>query len=169
MHGGRIEARSEGKDRGATFIMEFPGATEPPSGTIDTADFSSSSAHAPAGASQAISLRLLLVEDHKPTAQVLSHLLERAGHQVIAVGNISGALAAAAANQFDLVVSDLGLPDGSGNDLMRNLRDAYGLRGIALSGYGMDEDIARSHESGFVAHLIKPVDFRQLERALRVH
>jgi PAS domain S-box-containing protein len=169
MHGGRILARSEGKDRGAAFIMEFPEATESPSGTIDSADSASHSISGQTGISKGVSLRLLLVEDHKPTAQVLSHLLERAGHRVVAANNISGALAAASANEFDIVVSDLGLPDGSGNDLMRRLRDAHGLRGIALSGYGMDEDIARSHESGFVAHLIKPVDFHQLERALKLH
>jgi CheY-like chemotaxis protein len=77
------------------------------------------------------------------------------------------ALAAAAGRPIDIVISDLGLPDGTGNELMQQLRDTYGLSGIALSGYGMDEDIARSRESGFVAHLIKPVDFHQLERTLR--
>ena len=62
---------------------------------------------------------------------------------------------------------DLGLPDGTGTDLMRELRETHGLRGIALSGYGMEEDIARAREAGFVSHLTKPVDFQQLERALR--
>jgi len=168
MHGGRIQAKSDGKNRGSTFIMEFPGATEPPGGTIDSAGCSSPSLPHPPEISQGTGLRLLLVEDHKPTAQVLSHLLARAGHQVVSAGNITDALAAAAANKFDMVVSDLGLPDGSGNELMEQLRDKHGLRGIALSGYGMDEDIARSHDSGFVAHLIKPVDFHQLERVLKV-
>jgi PAS domain S-box-containing protein len=169
MHGGRIQARSEGKDRGAIFIVEFPEAMEPPGGAIESADSIARSLSGAPGVSKPANLRLLLVEDHKATAQVLSQLLERAGHQVFAVSNIADALDAVAANPFDIVVSDLGLPDGSGNDLMRKLRDAYGLRGIALSGYGMDEDIARSHEAGFVAHLIKPVDFHQLERALRLH
>ena len=168
MHGGRILAKSEGMDRGSTFVMEFPGATEPPVGTIDSPNPPLPSMPRPLEISQAIALRILLVEDHKPTAEVLSHLLERAGHRVVSANTIFDALAAAAANQFDIVVSDLGLPDGSGNDLMRQLSDTYGLRGIALSGYGMDEDIARSHESGFVAHFIKPIDFHHLERALKL-
>jgi CheY-like chemotaxis protein len=76
------------------------------------------------------------------------------------------ALAAAAVEKFDAVISDLGLPDGTGFELMEKLRARHGLRGIALSGYGMDEDVRRSEEAGFSAHLTKPIDFAQLERAL---
>jgi DNA-binding response OmpR family regulator len=65
------------------------------------------------------------------------------------------------------VVSDLGLPDGDGLDLMRQLRDQYGLRGIALSGYGHDQDIRESREAGFIEHLVKPIDFARLEAAVR--
>ena len=68
--------------------------------------------------------------------------------------------------RFDAVISDLGLPDGTGYELMETLRAAHGLRGIALSGYGMDDDLRRSEEAGFSAHLTKPIDFAQLERAL---
>ena len=113
------------------------------------------------------SRRLLLVEDHDSTLQVLSQLLVRAGHQVTTAQTVTQALAAAATGTFDLVISDLGLPDGTGTELMEKLRDTYGLSGIALSGYGMEEDIARSLQSGFTAHLIKPVDLRQLLRALK--
>ena len=74
----------------------------------------------------------------------MSRLLIRAGHQVTPVGAIADALSAALSTHFDFVISDLGLPDGTGTELMQQLRDTYGLRGIALSGYGMDEDIARS-------------------------
>ena len=74
---------------------------------------------------------------------------------------------AAAHSAFDLVISDLGLPDGSGTELMTKLRSGYGLRGIALSGYGMEEDISRSLAAGFITHLTEPVDFGQLQRALR--
>ncbi len=70
---------------------------------------------------------------------------------------------------FDAVVSDLGLPDGTGMELMASLRDEHGLRGVALSGYGMEEDIRRSRSAGFVAHLVKPVRFEDLQRALRTH
>ena len=110
--------------------------------------------------------RLLVVEDHEATLQVLIRLLTAAGHSVIGVKTIAQALAAAAENAFDLVISDLGLPDGTGTELMKQLRDTYGLRGIALSGYGMNDDIARSLAAGFIAHLTKPVDFVHLQRAL---
>jgi CheY-like chemotaxis protein len=66
----------------------------------------------------------------------------------------------------DLVISDIGLPDGNGVDLMVQLTRDYGLRGIALSGYGMDADFARTKNAGFLAHLIKPVDFERLNRVL---
>jgi PAS domain S-box-containing protein len=169
LHGGEIHALSEGKDRGATFVVEIPGAMEPPAGAVELASpLLPNSPTLPAQAGNAPKLhRLLLVEDHDPTLQVLTRLLVRAGHQVIAVRNMAEALVAAAANKVDLVVSDLGLPDGTGTELMQQLRDTYGLRGIALSGYGMEEDIERSREAGFVTHLIKPVDFHQLERAMR--
>jgi CheY-like chemotaxis protein len=72
-----------------------------------------------------------------------------------------------AANQdFDLVISDIGLPDGNGIDLMNELTRDYGLRGIALSGYGMDEDLARTKNAGFIAHLVKPIDLDRLNRVL---
>jgi DNA-binding response OmpR family regulator len=69
-------------------------------------------------------------------------------------------------NRFDLLISDIGLPDGNGNDLMNELRENYGLRGIALTGYGTEEDIARGQTAGFVTHLIKPVRIQSLEYAL---
>jgi DNA-binding response OmpR family regulator len=65
------------------------------------------------------------------------------------------------------VVSDIGLPDGSGLDLMRELGQRWGLRGIALSGYGTEDDVRRSREAGFLQHLTKPVTPRALEAAIR--
>lgn len=111
-------------------------------------------------------LRLLLVEDHQSTLEVVSRLLTRAGHQVVTAGTLSEALSAAKKGSFDVVISDLGLPDGTGNELMRILSARYGLRGIALSGYGADEDVRQSRHAGFAAHLTKPVNFQQLQRAL---
>ncbi len=154
---------------GATFIIEFPNASIPPvgfahSGSASAAgtSFSDPPARHP--------LRLLLVEDHLPTLQVLSNLLTRDGHQVVAVGTVAEALAAAATETFQLVISDLGLPDGTGNQMMEKLRAEHGLKGIALTGYGMDEDIQRSRAAGFVTHLVKPVHMTELRRALaQVH
>ncbi len=93
--------------------------------------------------------RILLVEDHEQTRLTLVQLLERRGHTVSAVGNIAAAKEAAAAGVFDLVISDLGLPDGDGYELMAELSTALRLPGIALSGYGMDDDIARSRKAVF--------------------
>jgi CheY-like chemotaxis protein len=106
------------------------------------------------------------VEDHEATLAVLTRLLRRSGHHVTPATSVRAGLAAAEGARFDLVISDLGLPDGTGLELMAKLRDHHSLRGIALSGYGMDEDIRRSHDAGFRAHLTKPIDYAQVERAL---
>ena len=110
--------------------------------------------------------KVLLVEDHADTAQAARELLTDISCQVVAAGSLAEALEAAGVNTFDLVLSDLGLPDGSGLDLMRDLRDRYGLRGIALTGFGMEEDIRRSREAGFVDHLVKPITFDRLASAV---
>ncbi len=168
LHGGSIRAESSGLGEGATFHVELP-VTETPPGALPEIDGQ------PAGRTggdshrdraPAAPLRLLLVEDHQSTLDVLAHLLTRAGHRVTTAVSVSGALKLAGADRFDAVISDLGLPDGTGFELMEKLHAAHGLRGIALSGYGMDEDLRRSHEAGFGAHLTKPIDFARLERAL---
>jgi CheY-like chemotaxis protein len=112
-------------------------------------------------------MSLLVVDDHPPTLQVLERLLTRDGHRVVVASSIAAARSAAAAQPFDAVISDLGLPDGSGVVLMSELRDRYHMHGIVLSGYGMEEDVRRSREAGFSAHLVKPVDISDLRRALR--
>ncbi len=167
LHQGRIWAESDGVHRGSTFVAEFPGAILPPRPVAeqDEAAFRDELLKS-AGITPKTSCRLLLVEDHQPTRQVVASLLTRAGYQVVAAGTVAEALAAAAAGNFDLVISDLGLPDGTGIQLMEKLRDEHGLRGIALSGYGMKEDIARTRQAGFVAHLVKPVRMADLHKAL---
>ncbi len=79
---------------------------------------------------------------------------------------VAAALELADREKFDLVISDLGLPDGTGTELMAQLHERHGLRGIALSGYGMEQDMERTRGAGFIMHLVKPVDFQQLRRAL---
>jgi CheY-like chemotaxis protein len=97
----------------------------------------------------------------------MRRLLEAEGHQVQTAGDVATALELAAQYSFDLLLSDLGLPDGSGVDLMRTLRGrGRTLPGIALSGYGQEEDIRRSKEAGFAAHLTKPTSSDQLARAI---
>ena len=110
--------------------------------------------------------RILLVDDHLDTLEIMGLLLRNSSYEVHEAGDVRSALAAAGEHRFDLVVSDLGLPDGSGLDLMRELRARYGLQGIALSGYGMRDDVRQSHEAGFAEHLLKPVTFQTLQAAI---
>lgn len=165
MHGGTITAESPGPGRGSTFCIKLPAIRRNP-GIDGTRLRTLIEASENSRISSSHSLRLLLVEDHEPTLDVLARLLTRAGHKVFTATTVSAALEVAARVRFDAVVSDIGLPDGTGIELMTSLHAAYGLRGIALSGYGMEEDLRRSREAGFVAHLVKPVDFTQLRRSL---
>ncbi len=161
LHGGQIVAESAGAGRGATFTVCLGPLIIPPQ--------AASTSLAPG--QELRGLRLLLVEDHPPTAAVMARLLGRGGHTVISADSVAGGLAAAeaaAANGgLDAVICDLGLPDGSGHDLMMQLRERHGLRGIAVSGYGMEEDVRRSQEAGFSAHLTKPIEYSELRDALR--
>ncbi len=75
---------------------------------------------------------------------------------------LGAALEAARGGAFDLIVSDIGLPDGSGLDLMRQLREEHNMRGVAFSGFGMEEDVRKSKEAGFIEHLTKPIDVQKL-------
>jgi CheY-like chemotaxis protein len=93
-------------------------------------------------------------------------LLRQLKHEVTSAATVADALRHADHSRFDLLISDLGLPDGSGLDLMRELKEKYHLTGICLSGYGMDHDIRRSKEAGFARHLTKPVDFRRLKATI---
>jgi CheY-like chemotaxis protein len=98
---------------------------------------------------------------------MLQYLLRKEGHAVTGAPTHHSALLAAGQDRFDCLVSDLGLPDGTGLDLMRELRNAYPeLRGIALSGYGMEDDYAKSRDAGFALHLTKPIDFDRLQEAI---
>jgi signal transduction histidine kinase len=167
LHGGEIRAESAGKGHGATFIIEFPEALETPRGLMEPAHEAGDSAgEADCDEETQRTLRLLIVEDHRATLDVLKRLLTRDGHYVVGAGTVSAALAAAGETDFDVVISDLGLPDGTGIELMEKLRAHHGLRGIALSGYGMEKDTERTREAGFMAHLIKPIDFNQLRHTL---
>ena len=169
MHGGNLDASSQGHGRGATFTVGFPAGDlriDPDDTTVGLGVLPE-----PSESRADLPLRILLVEDHLDTAEAMADLLRGQGHQVTVAGNVAQGLAAAealgGAGGIDLLLSDLGLPDGSGHDLMRELGQRYGIRGIALSGYGMEEDIRKSLEAGFEKHLIKPVSLQSLRAALR--
>lgn len=172
-HGGWLAVSSEGPGKGSTFTVELPlAAAQPESAREGTEPAQETGeAAAPARESEQVPekpLAILLVEDHADTAAALSDLLEIMGHRPIVAGSVAQALAAAEreAGAIDLVISDLGLPDGGGHDLMRELVRRHGLTGIALSGYGMEEDVRQSLEAGFSRHLTKPVTMALLEAAI---
>ncbi len=174
LHEGSLEAGSAGPGQGAVFTLGFP-TVKAPAPVLPGASPIRGADHRPAtpGAGDRAPVRaaprLLLVDDHPDTLRSMQMLLTRRGYQVCTAPDVQSALATAAGGNFDLLISDVGLPDGSGMDLMRRLCAARGenLPGIALSGYGMEEDVARSHAAGFREHLTKPVDTQTLEDAIR--
>ena len=157
-HDGRISAESAGRDQGAKFTTVFPTCEK---------DATRQSTHAPSSNSKRRSARILLVEDHEDTNRSLTQLLQRRGYEVHSAYNVRSALELAATEEFDVLVSDIGLPDGSGVDLLRTLRSKSRIFGIALSGYGMEEDVRRSREVGFSHYLIKPVDLNRLDSVIQ--
>jgi PAS domain S-box-containing protein len=160
MHDGTITAHSPGKDKGASFRVALPlfAAEAEPEAAAEGQKI-------PAVPKRVWSI--LLVEDHGDTAAMMRLVLEQSGYRVESADDVAQALRAAHLNHFDLLVSDLGLPDGSGLDLMKALRQRGStLKGIALSGYGHEQDIRRSKEAGFSAHLTKPVDMDALIEAV---
>ena len=159
LHGGTIRAESKGQGQGATFIVELPGGADQPASKGPAVDESEGR-----GVKR---IRLLLVEDHADTARALTRFLRTAGMEVVAAGDVASAVAAAERESFDLIVSDLGLPDGDGYEIMRAVRARQIIPGIAMSGYGMDDDIRRSAEAGFTEHLVKPISVPQLIAAIR--
>jgi two-component system, chemotaxis family, CheB/CheR fusion protein len=170
LHRGSLTAASAGRGFGATFTARLPIGLPGERPADADAESSRSDFTAPATPAAGRALRLLLVEDHADTAEAMADLLGLLGHQVRVAGSVAAALAAAeaasASGGLDLVVSDLGLPDGSGLDLMPELVRRYGLKGIALSGYGMEEDLRKSREAGFALHLTKPVTLQALKAAI---
>jgi CheY-like chemotaxis protein len=149
LHHGTLKAFSKGRGKGATFVINL--ATVVPVGQPPA-----TALQAPAKF-QETSFKILLVDDHPDTLRIMARLLQKWGYRVTTADCVAKALEQAASDNFDLLVSDLGLPDGSGLDIIRELKGRYGLRGIALSGYGTDDDLRESRLAGFEEHLIKPV------------
>jgi len=156
-HGGSVTAASEGRSKGATFTVRLPLSHAPVAveATVSPTVRATPAASGP--------LRILLVEDHADTARIMGRLLRAEGYEVETAGDIASALECAKRSSFDLLISDMGLPDGSGLDLMRQLVAAkQPLKAIAISGYGSADDIRNSREAGFMEHLVKPANLPQL-------
>ena len=157
LHDGTIEVHSHGSGCGSTFTV-----------TLNALDQSTVEVlvRPVAQTLKRARAKILVVEDHKDTAEVMRRILKDAGCVVTHCTTVARASTLAAEKKFDLVICDIGLPDGSGLDLMRHLRAAHGLNGIALSGFGTQEDVAASKAAGFTMHLTKPVDLIQLRAAI---
>lgn len=179
MHGGTLRATSEGSDRGAQLVVELPVSDA----VVPRAVAASATPPVVASPGRAASTtvpgvvrhdgkRLLVVEDHPDTARLLARLLRAQGFTVTTANNAADARTAfevgrANGEPFDLVLSDIGLPDETGYDLMRSIRTLDGATvGIAMSGFGMEEDLRRSREAGFAEHLVKPVGLDRLLEAI---
>jgi two-component system CheB/CheR fusion protein len=159
LHGGIVEASSEGAGRGAEFLVRLPLEREP-------AALSEMPAAPPSAGSH---LRILVVEDNRDGADSLRLLLELLGHEVRVA--YSGPEGVATAREFrpDVVLCDIGLPGLDGYGVARELRlnpTTARVRLLALTGYGQDEDLRRSREAGFDHHLIKPADPAVLSKLL---
>ncbi len=168
LHGGSISAASEGKDKGATFSVRLHTVKGLPTPQVVAA---------PSPHREFIGdrkLRVLVVEDHRDTADQFARLLQRAGHEVVCASSIREAQQYAVVTPapdricaFDVLISDLDLPDGSGRELMRNLAQLCPIRGIAISGHGSRDDVESSLAAGFSHHVTKPVDWEKLKTVLQ--
>jgi len=154
-HGGTLVAKSEGRDRGSTFVL-----------TMNTVPAPQQGAKEPEISVEARAQRILLVDDHQDTCTALERLLVRRGHLVATAHNMRSAMETAVRNQFDLLISDVALPDGTGLELMMQLHAISGIPGIAISGFGNNGDIKKSLEAGFSEHLVKPIKLEALEAAI---
>jgi PAS domain S-box-containing protein len=157
LHGGKISVQSDGKNRGATFRVFLDLLGEPLLASADNVD---------GGVTASRTLRLLLVDDHLDTRRVLSRLLTKFGHEVATADSAQGAMKLLESRRVDALVSDIGLPDGNGYNLVREAKRRQPLKAVALSGFGTEADIRRSLEAGFDYHVTKPVDLNGLRSLL---
>ncbi len=153
-HKGTITAQSAGRNKGSTFTLVFP--------TSERAAVQITPAVSPK-LPEHQAMRILLVEDHEDSNRSLTNLLRRRGYHVQSALNFQSALDLSAKEEFDVLISDLALPDGNGIDLMQTLQSTRPLLGIALTGFGMEDDIRKCREAGFQHHLVKPIDLNKLD------
>jgi signal transduction histidine kinase len=156
-HGGTLTAQSDGSNRGSTFTLSMQALPQDEAVGVASKAVTDSARQA---------LKILLVDDHHDTCAALEKLLARRGHLVAVSHDVRSATEAAVRNKFDLLISDIALPDGTGMDLMMQLRAIANVPGIAISGFGNNRDIERSLQAGFSEHLIKPIKLDKLEAAI---
>jgi len=167
-HGGTIRAESHGKNRGATFIVTLATVAAPAVAPAVPELRGPSGARLETAQTKGSGPRVLVVDDHVDTCTGMKMMLERRGYRVTVAHTANQAVEKAERNEFDLVISDIGLPDRSGFELMQELSTTRGLRGIALSGFGMENDVTRARAAGFSEHLTKPINFDRLDEAIQM-
>jgi len=162
-HSGTLSVESAGPGKGSIFSVIL--------NTVPTPAAPKSSApHDSPSEDQAETARkghLLVVDDHQDTCLGMKMLLERRGYRITLAHTAAQAIKKAQREKFDLLISDIGLPDRSGYELMKELRATNSLRGIALSGFGMENDVSQARAAGFSEHLTKPINFERLDEAIR--
>src|SRR5881275_283307 len=155
---------SPGRDQGATFSLELNTVVKPAGGDGDRKDL-------PAGPERELAVarhrRVLLVDDHHDTCIGMKRMLERHGYEITVAHSADQAVEKVRTQDFDLLISDIGLPDRSGYELMREVRLNKNLPGIALSGFGAEQDVNQARAAGFAEHLTKPINFERLERTIQ--
>lgn len=166
-HGGTIKAESRGKNHGATFIVTLATVATPAAVPVDAKSSGPKGAAEKRARVKGDGPRVLVVDDHIDTCTGMQMMLERRGYRVMVAHTADQAAAQARRHEFDLVISDIGLPDRSGYELMEELSTTRNLRGIALSGFGMESDVTRARAAGFSEHLTKPINFERLEEAIQ--
>jgi CheY-like chemotaxis protein/two-component sensor histidine kinase len=157
LHGGAIEVHSRGRSFGSTFTVTLDA-------TAKRMEKSGVDSQAPQKSAK--SLRILLVEDHGDTRHTLSRLLTHFGHQISVADNTRSALEIMTSQKFDVVLCDIGLPDGSGYEVISQAKRKQPVKAVAITGFGTEDDIRRGKEAGFDFHLVKPVDFHELRSVL---
>ena len=163
-HDGQIRVQSQGKNRGATFTVELNTVEIPLERDGHREDRPVDQILEPAVSAHR---RVLLVDDHYDTCLGMKRMLERRGYQVTVAHSAEQAMQKVRTEEFDLLISDIGLPDRSGYDLMREVRLSNHLPGIALSGFGSEQDVNQARDAGFAEHLTKPINFERLEKTIQ--
>ena len=152
--GGTIRAESAGKGKGATFTVELVTTDALPSVPKKQAE--------PRPQKGGRKQKILLVDDHVDTSNAIRMLLERQGYEIVTANSAGEALRAIQQTPVDLIISDIGMPDESGHEMLPKMRKFTSAPAIALSGFGSDEDIQRSYEAGFQEHMTKPIKLHAL-------
>jgi len=161
-HGGTISVESAGLGRGSIFSVVLNTVPAPAEAVVPAGSPNGGEEKPPARKGH-----LLVVDDHHDTCVGMKMLLERRGYRITLAHTADQAIEKAQLEKFDLLISDIGLPDRSGYELMRELQAKNSLRGIALSGFGMEHDINKAHAAGFSEHLTKPINFDRLDEVIR--